>query len=99
MDFTLRIEFGFGESVEFNTTDFWKILALSAFVERIEEIEEEEVTDEAEFDEEYEYDDEGTAYWYDSENDVYYWYDLESDDWYECSDEEEVEAEDDEASE
>jgi hypothetical protein len=35
-------------------------------------------------DEVYEYDDEGIAYWFDAENEVWYWYDKESDDWYEC---------------
>lgn len=46
-----------------------------------------EVIEDEEVVEEYEYDDEGTAYWYDEENDVWYWYDEESDDWYECEDE------------
>ena len=46
-----------------------------------------ELIEDEEVEEEYEYDDEGTAYWYDEENDVWYWYDEESDDWYECEDE------------
>jgi hypothetical protein len=47
-----------------------------------------EVEDDFEIeDEEYEYDDDGVAYWFDEENEVWYWYDEESDDWYECEDE------------
>jgi len=88
MEFTLQINFGFGESVELNTTDLWKMMALCAFVERIDEIDEDDDFADDEFaDEEYEFDDEGTAYWFDEENEVWYFYDEESDDWYECEDE------------
>jgi hypothetical protein len=90
MEFTLTIDWGFGEQVKFSTPDLWKTVALAGFIESLDEFESE--LDES-FDEEvYEYDDEGTAYWLDEENDVWYWYDEESDDWYECEDEEEVEA-------
>jgi hypothetical protein len=86
MDFQVKINFGFCDSVEVNTTDLWKILALCSFIERVEDIEDDEFDDEFD-DEEYEFDDEGYAYWFDEENEVWYWYDEESDDWYECEDE------------
>jgi len=95
MEFTLTIDFGFGEQVTYSTTDLWKTVALAGFVESLDEFESE--LDES-FDEEvYEYDDEGTAYWLDVENDVWYWYDEESDDWYDCEEVEEEEVEEDEA--
>jgi hypothetical protein len=92
MDFQVKINFGFCDSVEVNTTDLWKILALCSFIERVEDFEDEDFEDDEfdddEFDdEEYEFDDEGCAYWFDEENEVWYWYDEESDDWYECEDE------------
>jgi len=100
MDFTIEINFGFGDTVKYNTCDFWKVVALASFVENMEEIDDDvDFIDDEEEDEEYEYDEEGTAYWYDEENEVYYWYDEASDDWYECSDEEEVEDESDEIAE
>ena len=86
MDFQVKINFGFCDSVEVNTTDLWKILALCSFIERVEDIEDDEFDDEFD-DEEYEFDDEGYAYWFDEENEVWYWYDEKSDDWYECEDE------------
>jgi hypothetical protein len=94
MDFTLTIDFGFGEKVEFSTCDLWKAVALAGFVERLEEFDAEEhdfETDDEFADEEYEYDEDGVAYWLDVENDVWYWYDEESDDWYECEEVEEDE--------
>jgi hypothetical protein len=100
MDFTIEINLGFGDTVKYNTCDFWKVVALASFVENMEEIDDDvDFIDDEEEDEEYEYDEEGTAYWYDEENEVYYWYDEASDDWYECSDEEEVEDEGDEIAE
>lgn len=97
MEFTLTIDWGFGEQVKFSTPDLWKTVALAGFVERLEELDDslEEYDDEAdEFaDEVYEYDADGVAYWLDEENDVWYVYDEESDDWYEC---EEVEEDEDE---
>lgn len=86
MDFTLEINLGFGDVVKYNTGEFWKLVALTSFVENMEEIDDDVdfFNDDEEEDEEYEYDDEGVAYWYDEENEVYYWYDEESDDWYEC---------------
>jgi len=88
MEFTLKIDFGFGEKVEFSTFELWKAVALAGFVESLEEFDagdevESEVEDEF-ADEEYEYDEDGVAYWLDVENDVWYFYDEESDDWYEC---------------
>jgi len=93
MDFTLEINFGFGDVVKYNTGEFWKLVALASFVENMEEIdddvdfEDDFVFYEEEEEEEYDYDEDGVAYWYDEENEVYYWYDEESDDWYECEDE------------
>ncbi len=86
MDFTLEINLGFGDVVKYSTGEFWKLIALASFVENMEEIDDDVdfFNDDEEEDEEYEYDDEGVAYWYDEENEVYYWYDEESDDWYEC---------------
>lgn len=55
--------------------DFEDLLAFFGFEEVVEEVEEAE---------DYEYDDDGVAYWYDEEEEVWYWYDEESDDWYEC---------------
>ena len=90
MEFTLTVDFGFGEQAKFSTDALWKAVALAGFVERLEEFDEGDDFVDAEFaDEEYEYDDEGVAYWLDEENEVWYFYDEESDDWYEC---EEVEA-------
>jgi len=87
MDFQVKINFGFCDSVEVNTTDLWKILALCSFIERVEDIEDEDFEDDEFDDEEYEFDDDGYAYWFDEENEVWYWYDEESDDWHECEDE------------
>lgn len=99
MDFTLEINFGFGDVVKYNTGEFWKVVALASFVENMEDADDDfDFIDDEEEDEEYEYDEEGTAYWYDEENEVYYWYDEESDDWYEC-DVTECEDEDDEIAE
>jgi hypothetical protein len=93
MEFTLTIDFGFGEKVEFNTTEFWKTVAMASFVERMEGIDEEVAEDEVEDEEEYVYDDEGYAYWYDEENDVWYMYDADEDDWVEVEVEDEAEDE------
>ena len=87
MEFTLKIDLGWGESVEFSTTEFWKTVAMVGFVERMEGIDDEVAEDE----EEYVYDDEGNAYWLDEENDVWYMYDEDEDDWIEVD----VDAEDD----
>jgi hypothetical protein len=87
MDFQVKINFGFCDSVEVNTTDLWKILALCSFIEHVEDIDGEDFEDDEFDDEEYEFDDDGYAYWFDEENEVWYWYDEESDDWYECEDE------------
>lgn len=86
MDFALEINFGFGDVIKYNTCDFWKVVALTSFVENMEEIDDDVdfFNDDEEEEEEYEYDEDGTAYWCDQENDVWYWYDEESDDWYEC---------------
>jgi len=91
MEFTLKIDLGFCESVEFTTTEFWKTVAMVGFVERMEGIDDEVAEDEVEDEEEYVYDDEGYAYWYDEENDVWYMYDADEDDWVE------VEVEDEES--
>jgi len=91
MDFKLTIDLGWGESVEFSTTEFWKTVAMVGFVERMEGIDDEVAEDEVEDEEEYVYDDEGYAYWYDEENDVWYMYDADEDDWVE------VEVEDEES--
>ena len=37
MEFTLTIDFGFGEKVEFSTFELWKAVALAGFVESLEE--------------------------------------------------------------
>lgn len=89
MDFALEINFGFGDVIKYNTCDFWKVVALTSFVENMEEIDDDVdfFNDDEEEEEEYEYDEDGVAYWYDEENEVYYWYDEESDDWYECEEE------------
>jgi hypothetical protein len=90
MEFKLTIDFGFGEKAEFCTLDLWKAVALAGFVESLEEFDECDEAEEDEFaDEEYVYDDEGVAYWFDEENEVWYAYDEESDDWYECEEAEE----------
>jgi len=90
MEFEMTINFGFGESVEISTDSFWKLAMLNDFVRFVDEIEEEEdEQDDEEEDEEYEFDDEGVAYWFDEENEVWYFYDEESDDWYECEEVEE----------
>jgi hypothetical protein len=97
MEFTLTIDFGFGEQVKFSTDALWKAVAVAGFVERLEEFDEgDEVADEEFADEEYVYDEEGVAYWYDEENEVWYAYDEESDDWYECEEVAEDEAEEEE---
>ena len=96
MEFTLTIDFGFGEKVEFSTFDLWKAVALAGFVESLEEFDAGDEVEDEFADEEYVYDDEGVAYWYDEENEVWYAYDEESDDWYECD---EDEAEDEAAEE
>jgi hypothetical protein len=84
MEFTLKIDFGFGEKVEFSTFDLWKAVALAGFVESLEEFDAGDEVEDEFADEEYEYDEEGVAYWFDEENEVWYFYDEESDDWYEC---------------
>ena len=88
MEFTLKIDLGFCESVEFTTTEFWKTVAMVGFVERMESLGDEVAEDD---EEEYVYDDEGNAYWLDEENDVWYMYDEDEDDWIEVD----VDAEDD----
>ena len=84
MEFTLTIDFGFGEKVEFSTFELWKAVALAGFVESLEEFDAGDEVEDEFADEEYEYDEEGVAYWFDEENEVWYFYDEESDDWYEC---------------
>jgi hypothetical protein len=91
MEFTLTIDFGFNEQVTFSTDPLWKAVAVAGFVERLEEIDEQDEAEDKFADEEYEFDDDGVAYWLDVENDVWYFYDEESDDWYECEEEECVE--------
>jgi len=91
MEFTLTIDFGFGEQVTFSTDALWKAVAVASFVERLEEIDKQDEAENEFADEEYEYDADGVAYWLDQENDVWYFYDEESDDWYECEEEECVE--------
>jgi len=88
MEFEMTINFGFGESIEISTDSFWKLAMLSEFVRFVDELEQE---DDEQEEEEYEFDDEGVAYWFDEENEVWYFYDEESDDWYECEEEECVE--------
>ena len=97
MEFTLTIDFGFGDKVEFSTTEFWKTVAMAGFVERMEGIDEEVAEDEEdeEAGEEYSYDEEGNAYWLDEENEVWYMYDADKDDWVEVD----LEDADDEAAE
>jgi hypothetical protein len=96
MEFTLTIDFGFGEKVEFNTTEFWKTVAMVGFVERMEGIDD-EVAEDEEDEEEYAYDEEGNAYWLDEENEVWYMYDADEDDWVEVDlEDDEDEAEDEE---
>ena len=99
MDFKLTIDLGWGESVEFSTTEFWKTVAMVGFVERMEGIDDEVAVDEDEDEgdeEEYVYDDEGNAYWLDEENDVWYMYDADEDDWVEVDVEEDEESADEE---
>ena len=91
MDFKLTIDLGWGESVEFSTTEFWKTVAMVGFVERIKGIDDEVAEDD---EEEYVYDDEGNAYWLDEENDVWYMYDADEDDWVEVDVEEDEESAD-----
>jgi len=92
MEFEMTINFGFGESIEISTDSFWKLAMLSEFVRFVDELEQEDdEQEEEEEEEEYEFDDEGVAYWFDEENEVWYFYDEESDDWYECEEEECVE--------
>ena len=93
MDFKLTIDLGWGESVEFSTTEFWKTVAMVGFVERMEGIDDEVAEDD---EEEYVYDDEGNAYWLDEENDVWYMYDADEDDWVEVDVEEDGESADEE---
>jgi hypothetical protein len=93
MDFKLTIDLGWGESVEFSTTEFWKTVAMVGFVERMEGIDDEVAEDD---EEEYVYDDEGNAYWLDEENDVWYMYDADEDDWVEIDVEEDEESADEE---
>jgi hypothetical protein len=95
MDFKLTIDLGWGESVEFSTTEFWKTVAMVGFVERMEGIDDEVAEDEDD-EEEYVYDDEGNAYWLDEENDVWYMYDADEDDWVEVDVEEDEESADEE---
>ena len=95
MDFKLTIDLGWGESVEFSTTEFWKTVAMVGFVERMEGIDD-EVADDEDDEEEYAYDDEGNAYWLDEENDVWYMYDADEDDWVEVDVEEDGESADEE---
>jgi len=84
MEFTLTIDFGFGEQVKFSTDALWKAVAVAGFVERLEEFDDQDEAEDEFADEEYVYDEEGVAYWFDEENEVWYAYDEESDDWYEC---------------
>lgn len=87
MEFTLIVDLGFGEKIEFSTTEFWKTVAMANFVGRLEEVGQEvdelDEDDEADDEEEYVYDDEGNAYWYDEEYEVWYMYDEDEDDWFE----------------
>ena len=97
MDFKLTIDFGFGDSIEFSTDKFWKVALLNDFVtvvQAADENEEELVMEEDT--EDLVYDDEGVAYWYDEEAEVWYYYDEESDDWFELE-EEDGEGEEEEA--
>ena len=99
MEFKLTIDLGWGESVEFSTTEFWKTVAMVGFVERMEGIDD-EVAEDEEDEEEYSYDEEGNAYWFDEENEVWYMYDADEDDWVEVDLEDaEDEAEDETAEE
>ena len=100
MEFTLKIDLGFCESVEFTTTEFWKTVAMVGFVERMEGIDDKLFEDEDEEDEEeYSYDEEGNAYWFDEENEVWYMYDADEDDWVEVDLEDDEDAEDETAEE
>jgi hypothetical protein len=96
MDFKLVIDLGWGESVEYKTSDFWKTVAMVGFVERMEGVDDEVAEDD---EEEYVYDDEGNAYWLDEENDVWYMYDEDEDDWVEVDVEEDEESADEEVAE
>jgi hypothetical protein len=98
MEFKLTIDLGWGESVEFSTTEFWKTVAMVGFVERMEGIDD-EVAEDEEDEEEYSYDEEGNAYWFDEENEVWYMYDADEDDWVEVDVEEDEDAAEDEEEE
>jgi len=98
MEFKLTIDLGWGESVEFSTTEFWKTVAMVGFVERMEGIDD-EVAEDEEDEEEYSYDEEGNAYWFDEENEVWYMYDADEDDWVEVDLEDDEDAAEDEAEE
>jgi hypothetical protein len=91
MEFTLTIDFGFGEKVEISTFELWKAVAVAGCVESIEEFDAGDEVEDEFADEKYEYDEEGVAYWFDEENEVWYFYDEEFDDWYECEEVEETE--------
>jgi len=94
MEYSIEINY-FGLTLKASSDDFLKLAEIQEFVEAttdslVDFDGQDEDFEEDEFDAEdgVEYDDEGYAWWYDEEEDIYYVYDEDADEWVEFEDDE-----------
>ena len=87
MDYKIEIDF-FGLTLTASSNQFYKLVEIQEFVETMQEDKDELVIFEFDAEDGVEYDDEGYAWWYDEEEDIYYVYDEDADEWVEFEDDE-----------